>query len=120
MTHPNDKGDPQDKWVTQLRKGSLELCVLTIIAGEPRYGYEIAKELGTVHGPSVSEGTVYPILSRLKRDGLLDSRIEESSSGPPRKYYGLTAAGRQRLEAMNDAWDRLHTRILRLRRRNRS
>lgn len=96
-----------DNWVTQLRKGMLELCILRAVGKEPLYGYDIVKRLGDVDSLVVSEGTVYPILSRLKAEGLLETTIEESQSGPPRKYYRLTPAGRRMAESMNGYWGKV-------------
>ncbi len=106
-----------EKWTTQLRKGVLELCVLNVIATGRLYGYEIAKRLSALSEPTVREGTVYPILSRLKQEGLLEATIEASSEGPPRKYFALTAHGRRRLRHMNAAWDLLDDNLKTLRRR---
>jgi PadR family transcriptional regulator PadR len=107
-------GDFFENWVTQLRKGMLELCILNAVGREPLYGYDIVKRLGEVDSLVISEGTVYPILSRLKREGLLDTRIEESQSGPPRKYYQLSAGGRRMLGEMNRYWGRVKQGIERL------
>ena len=98
-----DGGDEQ--WVAQLRKGSLELCMLALLAHDERYGYQIAQRLAGAGGLAVSEGTIYPLLSRLQREGLVASRWRESPSGPPRKYYRLTPAGRQALEDKALAWE---------------
>lgn len=98
-------------WVTQLRKGILELCLLNGLAARPRYGYELVRLLGAIEGLVIQEGTVYPILSRLRREGLLAAQLQESPDGPPRKYYRLTSAGRRRLRAMNGYWKSLTERI---------
>lgn len=94
-------------WTTQLRKGLLELCVLNILRDRRLHGYDIVKTLGAIEDLVISEGTVYPILNRLKGEGFLTTSIEESTGGPARKYYELTAAGRQQLDWMNDYWGRL-------------
>ncbi len=91
-------------WIAQLRKGSLELCMLALLAGKERYGYDIAKALGEPGGLVIREGTIYPLLSRLQREGLVSARWRESSSGPPRKYYSLTAKGKQALEELSAEW----------------
>ena len=91
-------------WTTQLRKGLLELCVLSALKGRRLYGYDIVKRLGAVGGLVMGEGTVYPILSRFKREGLVETSLEESPEGPARKYYQLTLKGRQMLAAMLAAW----------------
>ena len=94
-----------DNWTTQLRKGVLELCILNIVGGNRVYGYDIVRRLRDVDALVVSEGTIYPILSRLKRDGLVRTSLEESPEGPARKYYQLTQRGEQLLSQMNGYWD---------------
>ncbi len=91
-------------WTTQLRKGLLELCVLSSLRGRRLYGYDIVKKLGAVGGLVMGEGTVYPILSRFKKDGLVETTLEESPEGPARKYYQLTPRGRITLVKMLAAW----------------
>lgn len=91
-------------WTTQMRKGLLELSVLAALKGTRLYGYDIVKRLSAVGGLVMSEGTIYPILSRFKKEGLVDSTLVESAEGPARKYYLLTAKGRQMLAAMLAAW----------------
>ncbi|MHC4315569.1 MAG: PadR family transcriptional regulator, partial [Planctomycetota bacterium] len=76
-----------DNWSTQLRKGMLELCILNAIRGTSLYGYDIVRKLRKIDGLVISEGTIYPILSRLKREGFVQATIKESTEGPPRKYY---------------------------------
>lgn len=98
-------------WTTQLRKGLLELAILNSLGGSALYGYEIVRRLGDVDGLVISEGTVYPILSRLRNENLVETFIEESPEGPPRKYYQLTARGREELRRMNQHWERLHEAI---------
>lgn len=85
-----------DNWRAQIRKGWLEVAVLVTLWNSPRYGLEIIRELKERSDLVVAEGTVYPVLSRLRADGLIDARWEEAASGHPRKYYSLTAAGRRR------------------------
>lgn len=91
--------------MTQMRKGAVEYCVLALLAGRPHYGYELVQALSSVEGMLVTEGTVYPILSRLKRDGLVDNEWRESPNGPPRKYYRLTPAGEAALADFRTQWD---------------
>ena len=93
-----------DKWETQFRKGSLELAILACLAGGKLYGLEILRKLSEC-GLAVPEGTVYPLLSRLKSEGLLDSQWVESEAGHPRKYYRLTPGGRRRAAQMAKFWD---------------
>jgi PadR family transcriptional regulator PadR len=94
-------------WTTQLRKGALELAILNALNGDRLYGYDIVRVLRRHDGLMIGDGTVYPILSRLKADGLVKATIEDSPDGPPRKYYELTRAGRQTRDEMNTAWDSL-------------
>lgn len=91
-------------WDAQLKKGLIELCVLAMAAQKERYGYELASALSSPDGFSVPEGTVYPVLRRLAADGLLSSRWEESSSGPPRKYYRATPKGMAHLDWLVSQW----------------
>ena len=93
-----------DNWSTQLRKGMLELCILNVIKSSNLYGYDIVRKLRDIPSLVISEGTIYPILSRLKREGFVQTTIKESPEGPPRKYYELTEKGRQILHNMNDYW----------------
>jgi PadR family transcriptional regulator PadR len=104
-----------DNWTTQLRKGLLELAILNTLGSGPLYGYEIVRLLADVDSLVITEGTVYPILSRLRNENFLETYLEESSQGPPRKYYRLTGRGRDELRRMNDHWERLHDAIAGLR-----
>lgn len=90
----------------QMRKGVLEFCILSVLKERDAYTSEI---LDTLRGAKllVVEGTVYPLLTRLKNDGLLNYRWEESTSGPPRKYYGLTEIGHTFLKELNGTWTEL-------------
>jgi PadR family transcriptional regulator PadR len=89
-----------DKWEVQLRKGCLELAILAALWNEKLYGLEILRRLESDCDLVISEGTVYPLLSRLKSLGFLKSEWVESDAGHPRKYYGLTSAGKQRAQEM--------------------
>lgn len=97
-----------DNWTVQVRKGLLELCILNALAGQERYGYELVKMLVAIPGLGVTEGTLYPLLSRLRLQGLVSARLEESSAGPARKYYALTREGRKIMGAMNDYLETLN------------
>ena len=90
----------------QLRRGALEYCVLALLVEEPRYGFDLVRTLGSVDGMVTNEGTLYPLLSRLKREGYVETRWGESAAGPPRKYYSLTEAGRAALDAFQVEWAR--------------
>jgi PadR family transcriptional regulator PadR len=98
--------DPAEKWEVQLRKGSLELAILAALWTGPLYGLEILRNLESGSDLVVVEGTVYPLLTRLRTLGLVDSEWVESDSGHPRKYYRLTDAGRSRALAMTRIWAR--------------
>jgi len=90
----------------QMRKGVLEFCILSILQHGDAYTSEILSQLKDVK-LLVVEGTVYPLLTRLKNAGLLNYRWEESTSGPPRKYYGLTETGKLFLMELNTTWSEL-------------
>jgi PadR family transcriptional regulator PadR len=96
-------------WTTQLRKGILELSILSAIRGRQLYGYDIVKRLRDIDGLVISEGTIYPILSRFKREGLVKTSLVESTEGPARKYYQLTTRGDQQLAEMQTCWDKIKT-----------
>ena len=87
----------------QMKRGVLELCVLAHLAAADNYAYEIATFLAREIG--MGEGTIYPLMRRMQSDGLLDDYLVESPSGPPRRYYRLTRAGRARLSAQRETWD---------------
>jgi PadR family transcriptional regulator, regulatory protein PadR len=92
--------------LAQMRRGTLQYCVLALLAEEERYGFDLVKALAEVDGMVTSEGTIYPLLSRLRRDGLVETSWRESTSGPPRRYYRLTAAGRSALAGFTVEWSR--------------
>ncbi|MBZ5533539.1 MAG: PadR family transcriptional regulator [Acidobacteriia bacterium] len=99
------KSEPTEKWEAQLRKGCLDLAILASLWNQRLYGLEILRVLEQNSRLVVAEGTVYPILSRLKEDGLLQSEWVEADAGHPRKYYWLTAAGRQKIVSMAHFWN---------------
>ena len=96
--------DETGKWETQLRKGGLGLAVLATLWPGRLYGLEMLRRLDADAGLSVPEGTIYPLLSRLKAEGLVDSVWVESDAGHPRKYYALTELGRRRVRDMAAGW----------------
>jgi PadR family transcriptional regulator PadR len=98
---------PVHKWEVQLRKGCLELAILASMWPGRLYGLEILRRLAEDSDLVLSEGTVYPLLGRLKDDGLLDAEWVEAEAGHPRKYYRLTPAGRRRAQEMARVWARL-------------
>jgi PadR family transcriptional regulator, regulatory protein PadR len=100
---PKDQ-EAGDKWEVQLRKGCLELAILAALWSQKLYGLEILRRMESDSDLIVSEGTVYPLLSRLKTLGLVRSEWVESDAGHPRKYYALTPAGKQRALDMSKTW----------------
>jgi len=95
-----------DNAKAQMRKGILEYCILSILAKKDLYASNIINALKE-NDLIVVEGTLYPLLTRQKNAGLLNYRWEESTQGPPRKYYSLTEAGRNYLKELDDSWDAL-------------
>lgn len=102
QTAPENK----EKWEVQLRKGSLELAILAALWSGRLYGLEILRHLESNSDLIVVEGTIYPLLNRLRALGLVESEWVESDSGHPRKYYRLSPAGRQRALEMTRTWAR--------------
>lgn len=90
----------------QMRKGVLEYCILAVLSARAAYASDIIEKMKGAR-LLVVEGTLYPLLTRLKNDGLLNYRWEESRSGPPRKYYALTPEGESFLKELNLSWDEL-------------
>ncbi|QDU38731.1 lineage-specific thermal regulator protein [Maioricimonas rarisocia] len=91
-------------WVTQLRKGVVELVVLAALEQGEAYGYELLQRINGIDGLGMTESTVYPLLARLTREKALTVRAVPSSSGPPRRYYRLTSTGKHRLREMTAHW----------------
>jgi PadR family transcriptional regulator PadR len=95
-----------DKWEVQLRKGCVELATLACLWPGPLYGLEMLRRMGKCFNLVVSEGTIYPLLGRLERGGLIEAKWVETGLGHPRKYYTLTAAGTRRTLEMARLWSR--------------
>jgi len=95
------------EWGAQLRRGVLELAILALLGREPSYGYQIVTQVASAPQLATGEGTVYPLLRRLKREALVETFWQESASGPPRQYYRLTAKGRGALHIMRGDWEAL-------------
>ncbi len=93
-----------DAILTHLRRGALEHCVLSMLRVEPLYGLDIARRLGVDGILMSSEGTLYPLLARLRRSGLVETTWQESAEGPPRRYYSLTSDGFASVEAFIRTW----------------
>ncbi|MDE7457556.1 MAG: PadR family transcriptional regulator [Muribaculaceae bacterium] len=95
-----------DNLKSQMRKGMLEFCVLLLLSRNDAYVSEIIAKMKAAH-LIVVEGTLYPLLTRLKNDGLLSYRWQESTSGPPRKYYAITPLGSQFLAELHNSWNEI-------------
>jgi PadR family transcriptional regulator PadR len=93
--------------VAQIRRGVLPYCVLAMVADKERYGFELVHALGSIDGMVTGEGTIYPLLARLRRQGLMETTWRESATGPPRRYYRLAPAGREALAEFTGSWQRL-------------
>ena len=94
----------------QMRKGVLEFCILSVLQDQEAYTSDLLQTLKSAK-MLVVEGTVYPLLTRLKNSGLLQYRWEESTSGPPRKYYAITAEGQEFLNELQDTWNELQNAV---------
>jgi PadR family transcriptional regulator PadR len=93
--------------LSQLRRGALEYCVLGLLSREERYGFDLVRRLGAMDGMVTGEGTLYPLLSRLQKDGRVATTWRDSDAGgPPRKYYAITAKGRRALDEFAAEWTR--------------
>ena len=93
-----------DTWQEQIRRGTLDLAILLSVSSGPRYGLAIIQHLEAFTDLVVAEGTIYPILGRLTREGLLEANWVEGEASHPRKYYALTRLGTKRLGEMSSAW----------------
>lgn len=94
--------------VTQLRKGLVEICILNLLNHKESYGYEVVQTLKDIELLAVTESTVYPVLTRLKNDGYVKTRMAQSDGGPPRRYFSLTKLGIHRLNEVNTYWSNLN------------
>ena len=97
--------------IAQMRRGALEYCVLSLLAGHERYGLELVQKLAEVDGMVTSEGTIYPLLARLRRDGEVETFWQESSAGPPRRYYRITRKGTTALNGFRSEWGRFRSAV---------
>jgi PadR family transcriptional regulator, regulatory protein PadR len=98
-------GETRDP-LTELRRGVVEHCVLAVMRQKESYAYDIVRALSEAGGLVTSEGTIYPLLSRLRRDGMVETTWRESESGPPRRYYRVTSQGQRALDAFVLDWTR--------------
>lgn len=106
-----DMGPSSEKTISQLRRGVLEFCVLALLQGGEQYSFDLVRALGDVDGLVTSEGTLYPLLGRLRREGWVESSWQESTSGPPRRYYRITPAGEGALDAFAAQWSRFRASV---------
>jgi PadR family transcriptional regulator PadR len=97
---------PETKQLSQLRRGVLEYCVLSLLSDTSLYAFDLVRRLSEADGMVISEGTIYPLLSRLRREGRVSTTWAESAEGPPRRYYALTPAGERALLAFTADWRR--------------
>jgi PadR family transcriptional regulator, regulatory protein PadR len=102
-----------DEKFSSIRKGLLEFLILKIVSADKVYVADMLERLSKTEF-STQEGTLYPLLSKMRRDGLVDYEWQESEAGPPRKYYKLTAKGRSQLTELNDYWKQINTTISQL------
>ncbi|MBK9984874.1 MAG: PadR family transcriptional regulator [Saprospiraceae bacterium] len=96
-----------DNMKAQMRKGVLEMCILSLLSAEEMYTSDIIDRLRNAQ-LVVVEGTLYPLLTRLKNDGLLEYYWQESNSGPPRKYFKITSEGNNFLRELRDSWEEIN------------
>jgi PadR family transcriptional regulator, regulatory protein PadR len=100
-------GNNMENKITQLRKGILELAILGALSRGRHYGYSLVKTISGDKGIDLTEGTIYPILSRLAKEGLIHSEWVESNQGPPRKYYTLTPGGKEAFRVLDGEFRKL-------------
>ncbi|MEU3401390.1 PadR family transcriptional regulator [Streptomyces filamentosus] len=108
---PGEAAAKHARAAVQLRKGVLEYCVLALMRDRSRYGVELVHALEESGALATSQGTVYPLLSRLRRDDLVTTTWQESASGPPRRYYALTDGGRAALDEFARVWPAFRTTV---------
>ena len=104
----------RNKWDSQLRKGLLDFIILLVLRKKEYYGYELIKELKRFTSMDFSEGTIYPLLNRLKKVFLIDSKWVAMGTGVPRKYYRITPQGEKAVESMRESWDQISDSIEKL------
>jgi PadR family transcriptional regulator, regulatory protein PadR len=97
-------GGEASNLVAQMRRGVLPFCVLAMLGEGERYGFELVRALASVDGLVTGEGTIYPLLARLRRQGLVETTWRESDAGPPRRYYRLAPSGRTTLAEFTGSW----------------
>lgn len=98
-----------NKWKSQVKRGTLTFIVLKELSGDKLYGYELIETIRERYKINIAEGTLYPLMNRMKSEGLVESNWEEQPSGIPRKYYQVTKAGVKILKQMINHWDELNS-----------
>lgn len=98
-----------DRWESQVRKGLLEFIILSYLSDKEYYGYELISEIKRFTSIDIAEGTIYPLLNRLKKEDLVTSKWVEMQTGVPRKYYQITKLGREILMNMKNSWEELNS-----------
>lgn len=100
-----------DNWQSQVKKGTLSFIVLLILNEDELYGYELIEKIKNLTAIEIAEGTLYPLMNRLKSDNLLESKWVEQETGIPRKYYFLTETGKSTLQEMKNQWQNMQSMI---------
>jgi PadR family transcriptional regulator PadR len=116
---PNMVAQPATMWhmvagyapMSQLRRGVIEYCVLALLRDDELYAFDLVRSLAQTDGLLTTEGTLYPLLGRLRREGLVETSWRESPNGPPRRYYRLTASGHAALARFTSEWERFRTSV---------
>ncbi|BDD06352.1 PadR family transcriptional regulator [Aureibacter tunicatorum] len=103
-----------DKWKSQVKKGTLAFIILNTLQNRELYGYELIETVRVHTEIEIAEGTLYPLMNRLKKEGLVEAKWVEQESGIPRKYYNLTVSGVKTLEKMSKYWNELEESIKKL------
>lgn len=101
-------------WTTEVRRGIVEMCVLAVLQDQEGYGYEILERLRSEADLELTESTIYPLLARLSKDGMLLIRVAKSPNGPQRRYYRLTTEGQRRLAQMIQHWNSINESVTKL------
>lgn len=114
MTNNKNGQDFNIRWKSQIKKGLIEYMILLFLEKKTYYGYELIDMIRQLSSIEIAEGTLYPLLNRLKKDGMLTSRWHELESGIPRKYYTITNKGAEQIKLMNDYFDLIDNSLLRI------
>ncbi|QIA10008.1 PadR family transcriptional regulator [Draconibacterium halophilum] len=115
MTNNKAGQDFNIRWKSQIKKGLIEYMILLFLEKKTYYGYELIDMIRELSSIEIAEGTLYPLLNRLKKDGMLSSRWHELESGIPRKYYTITNKGAEQIQQMNAYFDLIDSSLLQIR-----